>query len=236
MKKNFFVNVTAQQVYRRKLLSKISKIVFLLLLVIITVIYFFLYIIYNEGHFTISLDQNKSNSKNVYLSEDGTFEKKTLELDAKSLDYMDNISIHWIDDDIDQQGTGSHNGTNYIAYTFYVVNAGEEVVHYWYQMDIDDSIKEVDKALRIMIYHNGVRTVYAKENSSTGEAEDGTKKFVSDEIAVLEQKQNFAPGEKDRFTVVVWIEGDDPDCTNDLIGGEVKLHMDVNEEHIKDKE
>ena len=68
-----------------------------------------------------------------------------------------------------------------------------------------------------------------------GKAEAGTKKFVSKSIAVLEQRKNFKPKEKDRFTVVVWIEGDDPECKNDLLGGEIKMHMDITEEHV-DKE
>ena len=29
-----------------------------------------------------------------------------------------------------------------------------------------------------------------------------------------------------------FIEGDDPDCTNALIGGEMKMHMEITEEHI----
>ena len=40
------------------------------------------------------------------------------------------------------------------------------------------------------------------------------------------------PGTKDRYTIVIWIEGDDPECKNDLLGGEIKMHMDITEEHI----
>ena len=58
------------------------------------------------------------------------------------------------------------------------------------------------------------------------------KEFVSNEIAVLEQRKNLRPGKKDRFTIVIWIEGDDPECNNALLGGEIKMHMDITEEHI----
>ena len=30
----------------------------------------------------------------------------------------------------------------------------------------------------------------------------------------------------------MWIEGDDPDCNNDLLGGGIKMHMDITEERI----
>lgn len=180
----------------------------------------------------MSLDKNMSNRKNVFLSEDGNLKSKTRKLSADTIDYMDNISIKWLPENLDTEATGAHNGNNYIAYTFYVVNAGEETVNYWYEIDIDDTIKNVDEAIRIMIYRNGKQTVYAKRNNTTKKREPGTKKFVSDEIAVLEQRKKMKPDTKDRFTIVVWLEGDDPECKNDLLGGEIKMHMDITEEHI----
>ena len=230
--KNNGVEVEAQKIYKRKLFVKIVKIAFLLLLILISIIYLFLYIIYAGGRFTVSLDKNMSNRKNVFLSEDGNIKNKARKLSADTIEYMDNISIKWLPDNIDTEKNGGHNGDNYIAYTFYVINSGKEKVNYWYEIDIDDTIKNVDEAIRIMIYRNGERTVYAKKSKDTGQAEPCTKKFISSKIAVLEQRKNFKPSSKDRYTVVVWIEGDDPECKNDLLGGEIKLHMDFTEEHV----
>lgn len=230
--KNNGVEVEAQKIYKRKLFVKIVKIAFLLLLILISIIYLFLYIIYAGGRFTVSLDKNMSNRKNVFLSEDGNVKNKARKLSADTIEYMDNISIKWLPDNIDTEKNGGHNGDNYIAYTFYVINSGKEKVNYWYEIDIDDTIKNVDEAIRIMIYRNGERTVYAKKSKETNQAEPGTKKFISSKIAVLEQRKNFKPSSKDRYTVVVWIEGDDPECKNDLLGGEIKLHMDFTEEHV----
>lgn len=226
------VEVEAQKVYKRKLFIKVVKIAFLLLLILISIIYLFLYIVYAGGRFTVSLDKNMSNRKNVFLSENGSLKNKARELSADTIEYMDNISIKWLPDSIDKEKTGAHNGDNYIAYTFYVINSGKEKVNYWYEIDIDDTIKNVDEAIRIMIYRNEEATVYAKKSKETGKAEPNTKKFVSSKIAVLEQRKNFKPNSKDRYTVVVWIEGDDPECKNDLLGGEIKLHMDFTEEHV----
>jgi hypothetical protein len=226
------VNVKAERIYKKKLFSRLVKIAFLLLIIILSIVYLFLYIVYDGGRFTVSLDKNMSNRKNVFLSEDGNLKSKTRKLSADTIDYMDNISIKWLPENLDTEATGAHNGNNYIAYTFYVVNAGEETVNYWYEIDIDDTIKNVDEAIRIMIYRNGKQTVYAKRNKTTKKREPGTKKFVSDEIAVLEQRKKMKPDTKDRFTIVVWLEGDDPECKNDLLGGEIKMHMDITEEHI----
>ena len=48
----------------------------------------------------------------------------------------------------------------------------------------------------------------------------------------MEEVTNFQPADIDRFTIVVWLEGDDPDCVNAIIGGEIKMHMNIREEHI----
>lgn len=229
------VEVKADAIYKREFYKKIIRTIFLLLLILISVIYLVLYIVYEGGQFTVTLDKNLANRKNLFLSENGKASGRVRELSAETLDYMDNISVDWIPDTIDEESTGSHNGDNYIAYTFYVINDGKELVHYWYEINIDDTILNVDEAIRIMIIQNGERTIYAKKSRVTGEAEPDTKKFASSSIAVLEQRKNMKPKAKDRYTVVVWIEGSDPECKNDLLGGEIKLHMDFTEEHVDKK-
>ena len=228
------VEVKAETVYKKMLLKKIIWIIFLLLIIFISVIYLFLYIVYQGGRFTVNLDKNMSNRKNIYLSENGKLSGKSRELAADTIDYMDNISIKWLPENLDTEATGAHNGENYIAYTFYVVNNGTETIHYWYEIDIDDTVRNVDEAIRIMIYLNGKQTVYAKKSKVTNKAEPGTKMFETNTIAVLEQRKNFKPKQKDRFTIVIFLEGDDPECINDLIGGEIKMHMDITEEHFKE--
>lgn len=43
--------------------------------------------------------------------------------------------------------------------------------------------------------------------------------FESDEIVARGSQISVAPGDVHKYTVVIWLEGDDPDCTDDLIGG-----------------
>ena len=52
---------------------------------------------------------------------------------------------------------------------------------------------------------------------------------------MLEERKAMNPGGSDRFTVVIWLEGDDPDCVNDILGGELKMHMDFTEEHLSER-
>ena len=84
-----------------------------------------------------------------------------------------------------------------------------------------------------MVYRNDEKTLYAKANETTGEAENGTTKFYSDREVMVEGRKDFRPGDIDKFTIVIFIEGDDPDCVDALIGGEMKMHMEITEEHIQ---
>ena len=53
---------------------------------------------------------------------------------------------------------------------------------------------------------------------------------------MLEQEKDFKPGDVHKYTVVIWIEGNDPQCDDDIIGGEVKMHMRLTEEHIEQEQ
>lgn len=156
-------------------------------------------------------------------------------LKATKVDFMDNISVKWLPDNLSEQQGGSHNGKNYLAYTFYVENQGSETINYWYEIIVDDVIKNVDKAIRVMIYRNDEKTIYAKANEKTGEPEEGTKVFLSEMQVLLEHRENFNPGDIDKFTIVIYLEGNDPDCVDSLIGGDMKMHMDITEEHIAER-
>lgn len=49
--------------------------------------------------------------------------------------------------------------------------------------------------------------------------------FVTDEIVAQGKQEKVAPMDVHKYTVVIWLEGDDPDCTNDLIGGHVGMNF-----------
>jgi len=49
--------------------------------------------------------------------------------------------------------------------------------------------------------------------------------FESEDILASGEEWDVEPGEYHKFTIVLWLEGDDPDCTNDLIGGHLGYEM-----------
>lgn len=47
--------------------------------------------------------------------------------------------------------------------------------------------------------------------------------FVTDAVVATGEQEDVAPMEVHKYTVVIWLEGDDPDCTDALIGGHVGM-------------
>lgn len=225
------IKLNSEKIRERDRKINVIKLGLLIMTLFLIIIYFLLVVFYEGGDFTISLDQAFAQKSGLVMYENEENDDKRI-LKAKKAEFIDNISVKWIPKDINLQGNGSHNGDNYFAYSFYIKNKGSETVNYWYEIIIDDIIKNADEAIRVMLYRNDERTIYAKANKKTGEAEEGTTTFYSDKEVAVEQRKDFKPGDVDKFTIVVFVEGDDPDCIDEIIGGEMKMHMDITEEHI----
>lgn len=218
--------------------TRILRISLLVIILALVNIYVVLGLIYKGDGFTITLDSENGRKSNlvIYDSPSNKNIEKTY-LKADSIDSFSDISVDWLPQNINNEADGPHNGNHYIAYTFYAENMGNDTINYWTRIDIDDVVKNVDEAIRVMVYKNGEKTIYAKPNSITKEAEKGTTKFYSteDNIIMLQQNSNFKVGDIDKYTVVIWVEGDDQDCIDSLIGGEIKMHMTLTEEHLKEE-
>jgi len=228
------IEVGIKKLKRRKKFLKVSKIILLSLLLLLLIIYVVMRIIYNSGNFSITLDKNLYFERNIIIYDDPEYKVYRAELFAQSIEYFDNISYKWLPDNIDDID-GSHNGENYVAYTFYIENQGNDTSDYWTEVIIDDVIKNVDEAIRIRIYKNGEYKTYAKMGAN-GQPERETIPFRSDKLVVLEHNENFVPGQIDKYTIVMWLEGSDRECTDNLLGGEIKVHMEFNSEFIEVEE
>ena len=226
------IKLNSERIRERNKKIRVVKIGILVMLMALIIMYFLLRIVFETGYFTVSLDPDFAQKSGLVMYEKLAEKQERKILKATRVDFMDNISVKWLPENLNNMGEGSHNGENYLAYTFYLENKGSDPINYWYQILVDDVIKNVDKAIRVMVYRNDERTIYARPNETTGEPEEGTNKFYSDTEVLLEHRENFVPGEIDKFTIVVYLEGDDPDCVDALIGGEMQMHMDITEEHI----
>ena len=229
--KNVTVNVDAKKIKRRKILTKFSIIVFLGLLLLLSILYFIVYIVNQTGNFTIMLDRNLQNEKAIIVSPKSDFSVTPVKMVVDSLQYMDNITESWLPNDIDDI-EGPHNGNNDMAYTCFVKNISNEETKYRTTIDILSVIKNVDDAIRVAVYKNGNKTVYAKRRPDTQDPEAGTEPFYRADQVMNVLHEGFMPGDIHKYTIVVWLEGNDLECIDSILGGEMKMIMTIGEDNI----
>lgn len=223
---------SAKKLARKKTRNRVLKIILVIIVLFLINLYIVLRLMYIGENFTVTLDSEYGRESGLIVYEDPNDIKIRTYLKSEPINYFTDISVNWLPQNIDNEGNGSHNGQNYIAYTFYASNKGQDTINYWATIEIEDVIKNVDEAIRVMVIKNGERTIYAKKNKSTGNAENNTQPFYSDNVIMLEKNENFQVDSEDKYTIVIWVEGDDPDCIDELIGGEIKMNMRLTEEHI----
>ena len=176
------------------------------------------------GSLTISINKFESTQYSLTLSETRDFKELSATIAAKEVPDITNISGADLPADLDSID-GQHNGKNYFAYTFYLLNNGENTLSYEYQMVLSNVTNDVDKAIRIRLYVDGTPTTYARTRSDGTGPEPDTTEFRTTSVVMNDFKADFKPGNFTKFTVVIWIEGVDPDCTDELIGGDLKCEM-----------
>lgn len=99
------------------------------MLLIVAVLFIIAFSQEKMGNFTINLNRLELYRRGISISETGEFNDATARLTASSVKDATNISIDDIPDNLDGE-SGSHNGKNYMAYTYYVRNAGKEDLGY----------------------------------------------------------------------------------------------------------
>ena len=75
--------------------------------------------------------------------------------------------------------------------------------------------------------------VYA-EPSKDGTPEEGCENFLTSRVICKYEEKNFLVGNVDKYTIVVWMEGDDPECVDSIIGGSVQFTMHINSDYEDD--
>ena len=220
--KPFSVRVTAREVRRRNVLLKTFLIILLIVVLLLGVFYALSLFVNRAGNFTVWIPDELAGV--ITLSDTPDFEVCSTVLEADVIPSMDNITKSWMPDNLDEVD-GCHNGNNYIAYTFYLKNAGIDEIEYLSQINIHAVTLESDHAVRVMVIKNGEETVYAKAQKGSNEPEPDTVPFLSKTKVLENTTDHFEPGEVDKYTVVIWLEGNDPECVDNIRGGVVKMSM-----------
>ncbi len=187
--------------------------------------------IIRSGGFSISFDKKASSSGQISLSASADFSDPTVKLEVPTQRDMTNISGDDIPADVDTSADGSHGSDNYMAYTFYLRNTGNGDCTLSEVFTIDSSLFHAESAIRITVYRDGIPTTYAKIGAD-GLPEYGTTPFFDKTVF---EEQRLLPTEATiKYTVVIWLEGNDPECLDDIKGGNVKMSLTFTTGEVSD--
>ena len=126
----------------------------------------------------------------------------------------------------------------YLAFSFYLLNRSERAVGYDMTGVIVDRVGRAIDVLRVLLIAGAKTTaggeIFAKPEDEAGKAHliannitYETKDFISDEIVLKKTVEGFEVGGVVKYTVVLWLEGWDVACTDELFGDRLKMRMNI---------
>lgn len=128
---------------------------------------------------------------------------------------------------------GAHNGENYLAYTFYCKNVGTVAAAMYYELTFNNVTNHIDEAIRVRLYKDeGSGAEYkdyakARSDGAGNETHYCDESFAGVYLVCADTIDRVEIGDYVKFTVVVWLEGDDDDCTDSVINGKIKFDMNI---------
>ena len=223
--RKYHVGTDAAAIVGLKKRRKILGIILGAVTAVLAILFIISMLVTKWGDLVIEIDR-PAIAKGFTLSETEDFADKTVSLSAKQALDVTNITYNWLPTDLDTSKDGEHNGENYVAYTFYLRNDGEEAIDYDAVLDVTGVAKSADEAVRVMVYKNGEPSIYAKGKYDDREQpETDATKFESDTVVMSAKSTDFKVGDIDKYTVVIWIEGNDTECIDDIRDGYVRMRM-----------
>lgn len=185
----------------------------------------------NMGNFTINLNRLELFRRGVAIADNGDFNNATARLAADA----------WTTAPISPPRTCPTTWTISTAATTarttwrtpFISATPARPICYSAKFKVVSASKGVEKAARVRVYRNGKPTTYAAA-AANGNPEPNTEPFASKDVVTTISHKNFRVGDVDKYTVVIWLDGDDPECVDKIIGGAVEFGFDFDSSETDD--
>ena len=206
---HFHVKNDSIDIVKYKKRRKILSVILTVCLIILLILFIVSMLLTQWGDLIISVD-SPAVKKGIILSEDPEFKTQSAALSAKQADDVTNITYSWLP----------------VAYTFYCKNNGQATLDYDAVLEITGVAKSADEAVRVMVYKNGEPEIFGKgKYDDRNTAETDCTKFNTDTEVMTTATEDFKVGDVDKYTIVIWIEGNDPECIDDIRNGHIRMRM-----------
>jgi len=184
----------------------------------------------NAGNFVMSVD-TAARLRGIVLSTDPDFNTSSARLMSEPISEARDVTYAWLKLDEIQEHHGNFVDVDhdYVAFTFFVKNEGRETVDMNYYIRITEVYNNLDKAIRVLVIDDGEETMYMKPDSTNDTVYPDVmpvgQHFLSQNMVMRKTVNNFKRDQVKKISVVIWLEGNDPDTIDDILGGMIKMQM-----------
>lgn len=187
----------------------------------------------NAGNMIMSVDPDAA-IRGIRISTNGDpdVEFTSTRLMSEPVEEAKDITFAWLKLDEVQETDGNYVDPHhdYVAYTYYLKNVGSEAVDLKYYVRITEPpTNNLDEGIRVVIIEDGIQTLYMKADQTNDSYYPPTmpvaEHFETNRTVTTKQIRNVKPGQIIKFSVIIYLEGYDPDTTDDLMGGTIKMQM-----------
>lgn len=222
---------------QRRAFLRVGLLITGVLLIIFAILAFFGQ---NVGNFVVSVGEDDY-YRGLALSSNKELNPVTSRLLASPMTNVRDCTYSWINIQKACGTDGDYRDPDfsYLAYTFYLYNANEDSEEGSESMDVlmnlnISSVKNgVDEAVRVLLVENDTRyKLYMKPDSeelhySFYDYDEALEvyNFESDTVILSSKIENLRPGQSTKFSIIMWLEGEDPDCTTVIQKGKIKMNM-----------
>lgn len=200
----------------------------------------------NSGNFVMSVDEDAF-KRGIAISDSSTFETMNRWLTADPVEDVRDTTLQHIDlfEIINAEGAYKETRSNYLAYTFFLRNVGSETTPVDYEVVITNQSKNIAEAIRVMIIVDG-QVAYDEQGIRYIECESKTMYqapdkhdiiykdylqeftlFKSTDIICSERIFDIRPEQTKKISVIMWLEGEDPECIETLASAKIKITMNL---------
>lgn len=200
----------------------------------------------NSGNFVMSVDEDAF-KRGIAISDSSSFETMNRWLTADPVEDVRDTTLQHIDlfEIINAEGAYKETRSNYLAYTFFLRNVGSETTPVDYEVVITNQSKNIADAIRVMIIVDGQvaydeqgiryiecesKTMYQAPDKHDIIYKDYLKEFTlfkSTDIICSERIFDIRPEQTKKISVIMWLEGEDPECIETLASAKIKITMNL---------
>lgn len=216
--------------YLKKPVVLVGSLISLFLACLIVVIALFMG--QEAGNFVIEVEGgNQRKSIQICENLNGSTSSR---LEAPSVSEMTNTTFHRFRDRLDKyketDGVTIDEDTHIYAYSFYMLNEGAESLKVNATLFYSGVSNNLDKAVRVLTMSStsdSLACYQAPDEQMTDYGNDypPVSLFLGDGKVYEEEFLSVDPGDIIKYTVLFWLEGNDPDCTDAIRLGKIRFAL-----------